>query len=187
MDALVTAFVAASLAEWGDKSQLLVALLAARSQRPGLVLSGALAAAILGSAAAGFAGMLIGGTITIRAMSLMVALALLFAGVAGLVRRGKPSIGSARMPVIVAAAILCLAAQMGDRTQFITFALAGRFDSPALAAAGASAGILAAAVPAALLGRKFPSAVPVRAVRIGGAFLFLITGFVVAMKALQLS
>ncbi|WP_129792034.1 TMEM165/GDT1 family protein [Sphingosinicella sp. CPCC 101087] len=187
MDALVTAFVAASLAEWGDKSQLLVALLAARSGRPGLVLAGALAAAILSSAAAAFAGTLIGGTITIRAMSLLVALALLFAGVAGLVRRGPPALGSPRTPAILAAAILCLAAQMGDRTQFITFALSGRFDSPSLAAAGAIAGILGAAVPAALLGRSFATTVPIRAIRIVGAFLFLITGFVVALKALQLS
>ena len=89
--------------------------------------------------------------------------------------------------MILAAAILCLAAQMGDRTQFITFALAGRFDSPALAAAGAAAGIFAASVPAALLGASFGSAVPLRAIRIGGAFLFLITGFVVAVKALQLA
>ena len=89
--------------------------------------------------------------------------------------------------MILAAAILCLAAQMGDRTQFITFALAGRFDSPALAAAGATAGIVAASVPAALLGAGFAKAVPLRAIRIGGAFLFLITGFVVAVKALQLA
>jgi putative Ca2+/H+ antiporter (TMEM165/GDT1 family) len=187
MDALLSAFVAAGLAEWGDKSQLIVALLAARSGRPGLVLAGALVAAILSSAAAAFAGMLIGGTITIRAMSLLVALALLFAGVTGLIRRGTPSIGSPRTPVIVAAAILCLAAEMGDRTQFITFALAGRFDSPAFAAAGATAGIFAASVPAALLGAGFASAVPLRAIRLAGAALFLIVGFVVAMKALQLS
>ena len=187
MDALLSAFVAAGLAEWGDKSQLIVALLAARSGRPGWVLAGLLVAALLSSAAAAVAGLLIADTITIRAMSLLVALALLFAGVAGLIRRGTPSIGSPRTPVFLAAAILCLAAEMGDRTQFITFALAGRFDAPAFAAAGASAGIVVASIPAALLGAGFAAAVPLRAIRLGGAALFLIVGFVVAMKALQLS
>jgi Ca2+/H+ antiporter, TMEM165/GDT1 family len=187
MDALLSAFVAAGLAEWGDKSQLVVAALAARSGRPGLVMAGLFAATLLSCAAAAAAGMLVGGTITIRAMSLMVALSLLFAGIAGMIRRGEPAIGSPRTPVILAAAILCLAAQMGDRTQFITFALAGRFDSPALAAAGATAGIVAASLPAALLGAGFARAVPLHAIRIGGGFLFLITGFVVAVKALQLA
>lgn len=187
MDALVTAFVAAFIAEWGDKTQLIVALLAARSGRPGLVLAGLFVAAALSAALAAFAGALIGATITIRAMSLMVALALLFAGVAGLFRRGAPSIGSARTPVLVAALLLCLAAEMGDRTQFITFAVAGRFDSPALAACGATAAILAVALPAALLGDKLMAVIPLRKIRIAGAILFLLTGFIVAVHALRLA
>ena len=44
---------------------------------------------------------------------------------------------------------------MGDRTQFLTFALAGRFDSAPLAAAGATAGIVAACMPAVMLGDRF--------------------------------
>lgn len=187
MDALLSAFVAAFLAEWGDKTQLIVALLAARAGGPGRVMLGLVAAALLSSAAAAFAGGLIGSTITIRAMSLMVALALLFGGVGGLIRRKPPSIGSSRTPVILAAAILCLAAEMGDRTQFLTFALAGRFDEPALAAAGATAGIAAAALPAALLGAAFQTAVPLRPIRLGIALLFLVIGFVVAVHALRLA
>ena len=187
MDALVTAFVAAALAEWGDRTQLLVALLAARSGRPGTVLIGFLAAALVSNAVAGFAGTLIAHTITIRAMTLLVALALLFAGVAGLIRRSPPGMGSGRTPLFLAAFILCLAAEFGDRTQFLTFALAARFDSPALAAGGATAGMLAAAVPASLLGERLQSALPVRAIRLGGAALFLLVGFIVAVNALQIA
>jgi putative Ca2+/H+ antiporter (TMEM165/GDT1 family) len=187
MDALVTAFVSAALAEWGDRTQLIVALLAARSGRPLPVLIGLLAAALVSCAVAAFAGNLIAGTITIRAMTLMVALALLFAGIAGLIRRGPPPIGSDRTPLLIAAFILCLAAEMGDRTQFLAFALAGRFDAPSLAAAGATAGIVAAGLPAALLGARFQQVVPVRAIRLGGAFLFLIAAFLVAIQGLQLA
>ena len=186
LDALVTAFVAAALAEWGDKTQLIVALLAARSGRPGLVLLGLLIAAAASSAAAALGAALIAGQITLRAMSLLVALALLFAGVAGLIRRRPPSIGSPRTPLLLAVPVLCLAAELGDRTQFLTFALAGRFE-PVLAAAGATAGIVAACVPAALLGARLEAAVPVRAVRIGGAVLFLLAGFFVAVSALRLT
>jgi putative Ca2+/H+ antiporter (TMEM165/GDT1 family) len=187
MDALVTAFVTAALAEWGDKTQLVVAALAARSGRPVLVLVGLFLAALASSAAASLAGLLIADTITIRAMSLMVALALLFAGIAGMIPRRTPSIGSERTPVLIAALILCLAAEMGDRTQFLTFALAGRFDSAPLATAGATAGMVAACVPAALLGARLRTAVPLRAIRIGTGLLFLVAGFLVAVQALRLA
>jgi len=187
MDALVTAFVAASLGEWGDRTQLIVAMLAARSGRPGRVLIGLFLAAVVSSLAAAYAGILIGSTITIRAMTLMVALALLFAGVSGLIRRKEPSAGSTGVPLILSAFVLCLAAEIGDRTQFMTFALAGRFNSPTLAAAGATAGIFATALPAALLGDRLKTVVPIRAIRIGGAALFLIAGFFTAINALQLA
>ena len=76
---------------------------------------------------------------------------------------------------------------MGDRTQFLTFALAGRFDSAPLAAAGATAGIVAACLPAVMLGERLQATVPLRAIRYGVAALFLIAGFITAVKALQLA
>lgn len=186
MDALLTAFVAAALAEWGDKTQLVVVMLAAATRRPGQVLAGLLLAALAGNAVAALLGVYIADMLTIRAMTLMTALALLFAGAFGLIRRKPPAPASIRLPLLTAF-ILCLAAELGDRSQFLTFALAGRFDSAPLAAAGATAGILAACVPAALLGDRLATAVPIRAIRYVGAALFLIAGFIVAVKALQLA
>ncbi len=186
MDALLTTFLAAALAEWGDKTQLLVAMLAATTRRPGQVLAGLFLAALASNAAAAFAGVYVAGTIPIRAMTLMVALSLLFAGAAGLFRRREPTPATARLP-LVTAFILCLAAEFGDRTQFLTFALAGRFDSAPLAAAGATAGILAACAPAAMLGERLAAVIPLRAIRYTAAGLFLIAGFLAAVKALQLA
>ena len=81
-------------------------------------------------------------------------MALLFAGGSGLIRtQAARRPRRPRLP-IPTAFILCLAAELGDRTQFLTFALAGRFDSAPLAAAGATAGTLAACLPAALLGDR---------------------------------
>ncbi|MEA3047153.1 MAG: Ca2+/H+ antiporter, family [Sphingomonadales bacterium] len=186
MEALVTAFVAAFLGEWGDKTQLIVAMLAAGTKRPLQVMAGLILAALASNVAAALAGVYVAGTITIRAMTLMTALALLFAAASGLFARKSGETKIPRWP-LPSAFILCLAAEMGDRTQFLTFALAGRFDSAPLAAAGATAGIIAACVPAALLGERLTSAVPVRGIRWGVAGLFLVVGFVVAVKALQLA
>ena len=186
MEALVTAFVAAFLALWGDKTQLIVAGLSAATRRPAMVLAGLALAALASSILAAIAGIWVASMITIRAMTLMTALALLFGGAAALIRPRSREPAPTRWP-LAAAFILCLAAAMGDSAQFLTFALAGRFASAPLAAAGATAGIVAACLPAALLGERLQEAVPVRAIRYTVAALFLVTGFIVAMKALQLA
>ena len=187
MDALLSGFVAAALGEWGDRTQLLVLLLAARSGRPLTILVGLTAAAIVSSFAVAWLGFWVASIVTPKAMAFLLALALLFAGVAGLMRREAPSGETGHTPLLIAAFLLCLSAEIGDRTQFLTFAVAGELGSPGFAAAGASAGIIAAAIPAAVLGNRLQEVVPVRAIRLGGAILFLLAGFAVTLLALQLS
>ena len=185
MEALVTSFVAALLATWSDKTQLVAALQAERSGRPLLVLAGLVLALAASNIVAAIAGIYIAGAINVRAQTLLLALALLFAGGSGLIRRRPPRSATTRLPLL-ATFILCLATEMGDRTQFLTFALAGRFDSVPFAAAGATAGALAACLPALFLGEKLQTATPFRALRYAGAALFLLTGFIVAVQALRL-
>jgi len=185
LDVLLLAAVAAFLAEWGDKTQLVVAMLAAGTRKPGQVLIGLFLAALASSVVAALAGDWIADTVTIRAMTLLTALALLFAAASGVLRKTEKAPLQARIPLL-SGFILCLAAEMGDRTQFLTFALAGRFDSAPLAAAGATAGALAACLPALILGERLEKAAPMRAIRYAGAALFLIAGFIAAVNALQL-
>lgn len=186
MEALVTSFVAALLAGWTDKTQRVTAMLADSTGRPLLVFAGLFLALGLSNGVAAIAGAWIADTINVRAQTLLLALALLFAGGSGLIRRRPPRAATARLPLLTAF-ILCLATEMGDRTQFLTFALAGRFDSVPLAAAGATAGALAACLPALVMGEQLEKAAPMRAIRYAGAALFLITGFVAAVNALQLT
>lgn len=186
MDALVASFVAAFLGEWGDKTQLLLAVLAARTGRPGAAFVGVALAILAASLAAGFAGAALVGLIPIRAAGLLVAVALVLAGLAGLFKRRAPNPGSLTLPLIVATFIMALAAQVGDRTPFITFALAARFDAPLLAAAGAVAGALAACVPATLLGDTLAKTAPLGVIRLIGAVLFLLAGLATALGALRL-
>ena len=187
MDALLTSFVAAALGEWGDKTQLLVIALAARYRRPLPILAGVFVAALANSLIAAFGGVLVHSMITLRAISLLVALALLFAGVAGLIRP-KPyqSAGTSRAGPFLVAAASFFVLEFGDKTQFLTFALAAQFNAFALAAAGATAGVMASSLPAALLGDGLATAVPMKAVRIGLGILFLLVGLVVGINALRL-
>ena len=186
MTALLASFVAAFLCAWGDRTQLLAANLASGTKKPGQVLAGLILAALAGNVVAAFAGVWIAGSITIRAMTLLTALALLFGGFFGLIpRRQKPE-AAPRWPLI-ATFILCLAAEMGDRTQFLTFALAGRFASAPLAAVGATVGLVAGCVPAIMLGEELRAKVPVRGLRWAVAGVMLVAGFIVGVEALQLA
>jgi putative Ca2+/H+ antiporter (TMEM165/GDT1 family) len=185
MEALVTAFVAAFLAGWGDKTQQIAAMLSESTKRPLLVFAGLFLAIAASNVVAAIAGVYIAQTINIRAATLLVALALLFAGASGLIRRRPPKPATLKLP-LVTAFILVLAAELGDRTQFLTFGLAGRFNSAPLAAAGAIAGSVAALLPAILLGDELQKTAPIRFIRIGGAILFLLAGFIAAVQALQL-
>jgi len=187
MDALLTAFVAAGLAEWGDRTQLFVIVLAARFAKPGAILAGLAVAALVNGVAASIGGVLIHELIPTRALSLLVALALLMAGAGSLIQRRPPDL-AANWPTgaFVTAAISLFLIEIGDKTQFITFALAARFDTVVLAAAGATAGVLIANVPAVFLGEALGRTVPVRPIRYAIAALLLVTGFVVAVQALEL-
>lgn len=187
MEALLPAFIAAALAEWGDKTQLVILALAIRYGRPGPLLIGVAIGAMASGLFAGFAGTLVHGTVTLRALSLLLGVALIFAGASAFLARKAPDYAATLAgPAVFAAALGVFLAEFGDRTQFITFALAARSDSMLLPAFGAAAGVMAASVPAVLLGPKLKAAVPIKAIRIGGGILFLIAGLIVALNALRL-
>ncbi|HYD38151.1 MAG TPA: TMEM165/GDT1 family protein [Allosphingosinicella sp.] len=187
MDALLASFVAAALGEWGDKTQLLVIALAVRYRRPRPILAGIFVAALANSLIAAFGGAFVHAMVTPRAASLLVAVALLFAGVAGLIRpRPYRSAGTSRAGPFLVAAAAFFVLEFGDKTQFLTFAFAAQFNAFALAAAGATAGVMASSLPAALLGDRLAAAVPLKPVRIGLGLLFLLIGLVVAVNARRL-
>jgi putative Ca2+/H+ antiporter (TMEM165/GDT1 family) len=188
VDALLTAFVAAGLAEWGDRTQLFVVVLAARFAKPGAILAGLAVAALLNGTVAAYGGILVNDLINTRAASLLVALALIMAGAGRLLRRRPPADAARwRTGAFLTAAGSLFLLEIGDKTQFLTFALAARFDSAPLTLAGATAGILAANVPAVLLGAAFPKAMPLQPVRYAIGAMFLVIGFWVAVGALELA
>jgi Ca2+/H+ antiporter, TMEM165/GDT1 family len=187
VDALLISFLAAALGEFGDRTQLLVALLAVRFERPLPVLAGVAAGGLANALIASVAGALVNDGITLRAISLLVAVALIYAGATGFLEKKPLALGQSwRVGAFLTSATLFFLAEFGDKTQFLTFAVAAQYDAMVLAAVGATAGILAASAPAALLAGKFQQRLPLRAIRHGVAILFLLGGFVVAINALRL-
>jgi putative Ca2+/H+ antiporter (TMEM165/GDT1 family) len=187
MDALFTSFLLAALGEWGDKTQLLALAFGMRFGRPMPVLAGVAVGALLNALLAAAGGMFVHGFITLRATSLLVAVALIYAGVAGLVAPKKPDLAENwKTGPFVTTAVCFFLLEFGDKTQFITFAISAQFGAMLLAAAGATIGVLASSAPAVLLGPQLERAVPARAIRIGAAILFLLGGFIIGVSALRL-
>lgn len=187
MEALLTSFIAAALGELGDKTQLLVIALAAHYRRPGTILIALLAAALANSLIAALGGTLVHDMITLRAISLLLAVALLYAGIIGLMTPRHIDVPHWKAPVFLVAAISLFAAEFGDKTQFLTFALAAKFDSLSLAALGATGGVVAANIPAVILGERLGKMMPLKAIRITAAAIFILLGFILAMSSLRLT
>jgi putative Ca2+/H+ antiporter (TMEM165/GDT1 family) len=187
LDALLPAFLAALLAEIGDKTQLLTVLLAARFARPGQVLAGVAVAALANSLIAATGGTLVAGAIPFRALNLLTALALIFAASGALLPQKQPEVGIYdRFGPFAASAIAFFILELGDKTQFLTFAFAARSQAPLLAAFGATAGIVVASLPAIAIGAALPTTFPLRQLRFGVGIVFLIVGLIVGLSALRL-
>lgn len=188
MDALLTTFIAAALAEFGDKTQLLVIALAVRYRNGGAVLFGVAIAALVNSVLASAGGILVTQMITLRAISLLVALALVFAGIAGLIPQTDESeMGSSWKTGALVTTVTCFfLLEFADKTQFLTFALAAQYNAAALATAGATAGVVAANAPAALAAERLARIVPLGKIRLWVAIFFLLAGVIVGVNALRL-
>lgn len=187
MDALLLSFVAAALAEWGDKTQLLVVALAVRYRKPLPILAGVAVGALANAAIAAFCGTFIHGIITLRALSLLIALALIYAAIASFARQKDPEMGGSWKTGAFLTSLGCFfLLEFGDKTQFLTFAVAAQYDSLALATAGATAGVIATSLTSAFLGDKLAPALELKAIRIVIAALFLLAGLVIAVNAWRL-
>lgn len=188
MDALIPALLAAALAEMGDKSPWLAAMLAARFGRPVPVILGIVVAAAGASAISAFAGSLIQPLLTPDARLLFLSLALLFSGVCGFFPMRAPDpLAAWRIGAFATTAAGLFILQFGEGTQFIVMGLAANARLPALAAVGATLGICAVTIPMALAGAKLRDRLPIAAIRIVPAILFLVTGAWAALSALGLA
>jgi len=184
LEPLVTAFAAALLGGWADKSQRVGAMLRERYGTVTILSALALTAAA-NSLVAAYAGMALRREVTAGAAALLLAVALGFAGVAGLIGEA-PKPPKPRGGGFLTSLVAFARAGWGDKTQYVVAALAAYYDTAFPVAAAAFAGTLVVVVPAAGGGDAFVRAVPMTALRILAASLFLATAAIVAVNALRL-
>ncbi len=187
MDALMAALVAAALAQAGDRTAWLAAILSDRYARPGLVILMAAVAVLAASGLAATLGALIGPKLTPNAQQLMLALALLLQGGGSFFPVKPPDrLTGWTIGMVATTALGLFILAFGDGVQFIVLTLAARSPVPALAAIGATIGSLVVIAPAALMGETAWLKLPLKRVRIAIGVVFVLFGLVLALGALRL-
>lgn len=177
MDALLTSTLLVAVAEIGDKTQLLSFVLAARLRRPWAICAGILVATVANHALAGSVGAWLAHLAGSGVMLWVTGLLFICFGLWALhpdALDDNPEIH--RAGAFVTALIAFFLAEMGDKTQLATMALAARFDSLAAVVAGTTLGMMLANVPAVMVGEKLAARLPMKAIRLAAAGLFILTG-----------
>lgn len=187
MDALMAALLLGALTQAADRTPWLAAILADRWRAPGRVIAAAAVALAANYAIGTIGGMAVAALLTPEARLLLLALALVLAGVGTGWRAKRPEdlagwrIG--RTPTALAGLFIMA---FGDRMQFIAAALAARSPLPWAAAIGATIGALTIVIVATTLGERAWLALPLRAIRIANVVLLTIAGGVLGLHAVAL-
>jgi len=186
MEALLISTGVVALAEIGDKTQLLAFILAARFKKPYPIIAGILCATIVNHGLAGALGAWI--TTVISPQTLRWVLGASFIGMAiwtlipDKIEEEQTQIAK-KWGVFGATLITFFLAEMGDKTQIATVALAANYAAPVMVVIGTTLGMLIADVPAVFVANKFADKIPMKLVHSIAAGIFALLGVLTLLGA----
>lgn len=185
-ESLVVPTFIVAIAEIGDKTQLLAFLLAARFKKPVPIILGILAATVVNHGLAGALGAWI--THSISPDILRWVLGASFIGMAiwtmipDKIEDEETQVAK-RFGVFGATLITFFLAEMGDKTQIATIAMAAHYADPLLVVIGTTLGMLIADVPAVFVGDKLANKIPMKLVHSVAAAVFAVLGIATLLGA----
>jgi len=186
MEAFLVSLTTIAVAEIGDRTQLLSLVLVARYRKPLPIIAGILCATLANHAAAGFIGLWFGSQLKPKTMEIVVAVSMIAMAFWTLkpdkLEEGAASISAAG--AFLATLTSFFVAEIGDKTQIATVALAAAYPSLAAVVVGTTLGMLAANAPVVFLGKAFADRLPMKAIHYSASALFLILGAVFLFRAL---
>lgn len=179
MESLLVSTGVVALAEIGDKTQLLAFILAARFKKPLPIILGILVATIINHGLAGALGAWITSAVTPEILRWVLGLS--FIGMAiwtmipDKIEEEETKVAQ-KLGVFGATFITFFLAEMGDKTQIATVAMAAHYAAPLMVVIGTTLGMLIADVPAVFLGDKLANKIPMKLVHAIAAAIFAILG-----------
>ena len=179
MEALLVSTGVVALAEIGDKTQLLAFILAARFKKPWPIIAGILCATVVNHGLAGALGAWITSVISPGVLRWVLGLSFIGMAIWTLIPdkiEDEETQIARRFGVFGATLITFFLAEMGDKTQIATVAMAAHYASPWVVVAGPTLGMLLAVVPAVFVGDKLSQRIPMKLVHSVAAGIFAVLG-----------
>lgn len=181
----MAALVAALLTQASDRNAWVAARLGDHFNRRASATIALVAGLAIVNAIAALGAQLVAPLLNHNAAALLLSLALISAGGSALVRPKAPP-DEFRGGAFIATLAAVLAAGIGDRMQFITFALAAGTPLPVLAAVGATLGSAVVLIAAMMSGERAYKHLPGQAIRLPIAGLLFAAGAVIGLQAIRL-
>ena len=186
MEAFLISTGVVALGEMGDKTQLLALLLATKFRRPLPIILGILVATLINHGAAGALGNWVASALGPSLLRWIVGLS--FIGMAAWMmipdKMDEAETGRLeRLGVFGTTLVTFFLAEMGDKTQLATVALAARFHDLAAVVAGTTLGMMLADVPAVFFGEAIAKKVPMKLVHGIAAAIFVVLGLLALLNA----
>src|SRR5258706_3760561 len=189
MEALFISTGVVALAEIGDKTQLLAFILAARFRKPLLIVAGILIATLVNHGLAGALGAWITSVVSPEVLRWVLGASFLGMAVWTLIPdkiEEEETQVAKRLGVFGATLITFFLAEMGDKTQLATIALAAHYAAPVIVVIGTTLGMLIADVPAVFVGNRFAAKIPMKVVHSIAAAIFAAMGVLTLLKVEKL-
>ena len=175
-----------ALAEMGDKTQLLAFLLAARFKRPLPIIAGIFLATIVNHGLAGALGAWITATLSPPTLRWVLGISFLAMAAWTLIPdkiEDDESTMASRFGVFGATLVTFFLAEMGDKTQVATVAMAAHYADAWKVVAGTTLGMMIADVPAVFLGDKLSAKLSLKWVHAAAALVFAVLGVATLLGA----
>ena len=179
MESLLVSTGVVALAEIGDKTQLLAFILAARFKKPVPIILGILVATLINHGLAGALGAWITSAVTPEILRWVLGISFIGMAIWTMIpdkNEDEETKVAQKFGVFGATLITFFLAEMGDKTQIATVAMAAHYAAPLMVVIGTTLGMLIADVPAVLIGDKLANKIPMKLVHSIAAAIFAILG-----------
>ena len=185
MEAFLISTGIVGLAEIGDKTQLLAFLLAAKFRKPLPIVLAILVATIANHAFAAAVGAWLTGMLGPDVLRWVLGVSFLAMAAWTLIpdKLDEDETKLARYGVFLTTLIAFFMAEMGDKTQVATVALAARYHDIVSVVLGTTFGMMLANVPAVYLGDRIANRVPLSLVHGIAALVFAVLGVATLLGA----
>lgn len=178
MEAFLTATGLVALAEMGDKTQLLAIILATRFKKPWPIVWGILIATLLNHALAGAVGTWVTTLISADTLKWILVGSFVVMGIWTLFpdKADDAAPETGKWGVLLTTIVVFFLAEMGDKTQLATVAIAAQYSDFLPVVIGTTLGMMIANAPVVFLGEKLTRVLPLKVLRLVASGLFLLFG-----------